>query len=829
MTSSNFFQRTVFSLFVVWFACTSLSATTVFGQFVDSQKNPVTFAGVALLAADSTTVVRAALTDEEGQFIFNDISAGNYIIETSVLGFIPFKKHVSIAASDLRTNLGRFSLKENNVALDAVEITGQASQMRFDIDRKVFNIDQNLAAAGASVSEALENIPSIEVDNEGNISLRNSSSVEVWINGKPAGLNEENRAQILQQMPAGSIESVEIITNPSAKYSPEGTSGVINLVMKKQRQSGYFGSVMGGIVYPYQDKVRGNIGANINYNSSLVDAYANIGFRQRKFSNTSNVERFTFAPNTNQTDTLLWINQSGAGQRTSQGLFTRMGVDFHLNSKNTLGASAMLDFNNSSNSTLYSYDTWDYHTPIAEQTKYERLSENTGHRQSYHLNLDYVHEFDGKGSELRVALAYGNFKMGDDASYTQETQLGRSLAYRQLQNNSSNNQNAEFKTDFIKKFGETMKFESGISLNWQDRSSKSQIWQGLEQLPDSLQDYDDFGYGEWIAAAYVTYGAKLGKFNFQVGTRGEYANISVLSRKAETDAFTAKWKDYFQIYPTAFISYALPNDNELQINYTRRIHRPRGRQLSAYRDVSDSTNISYGNPDLNPEFANALELNYIKSWTEHVLSVSAYYRYTTDIIQRVRFQSPTNSLVMENTFENIAKSQSTGLELVGKNRLWKWLNLTTTVNLYYSQMDEIVYRDMLLQEKNAAFSWNTRLIGNILFPLGFSGQIIGYYSSPRVIAQGNTKASYGVDLGIRKSLFNKKLNINFTVRDVFHTRRWQNITWSDTFWQESNVFPAGPQFSLNITYNFGNMKLKNNQNNRNNGENGDMEDDFSNE
>ena len=362
---------------------------TVKGRVVDSQRHPLDYVNVVLTKVGGEAIVKGGITDVEGEFIIQEVPVGLYDLKISFIGFTDYQKHVEITSENPIVNLGTIKLKEDATMLQGVEVTGQASQMRFDIDKKVFNVDQNLASAGASASEMLSNIPSVEVDNEGNVSLRNNSSVEVWINGKPSGLDADNRAQILEQMPAGSIEAVELITNPSAKYNPEGTAGIINLVMKKDRNAGYYGSVQAGVNYPWGAKYPGgNLSANINYNSSLVDAYANIGYRLMNMEGSGSTDRYTFRPNSSRGDTLSHLTQETSDNRTFGGLFVRAGVDFHLTQKQTLGASFTGHFGMNRKSSLSEYTIEDMINNSYQH--YRRDNSENGGRNSYNVSLDYL-------------------------------------------------------------------------------------------------------------------------------------------------------------------------------------------------------------------------------------------------------------------------------------------------------------------------------------------------------------------------------------------------------------------------------------------------------
>ena len=811
-------KRIVLFLVAV-FAVMAMDAAVVKGKIVDAGGSALDFVNVMLTSKSDKSAVYGAISDATGHFEVMNVPAGEYELDITFVGYQTIKRDVSVKSLSDQVALGRLVLREDAKMLGEVEVVGQASQMRFDIDKKVFNVDQNLAASGASASEMLQNIPSVDVDNEGNVSLRNSSSVEVWINGKPSGLTEENRAQILEQMPAGSIEAVEVITNPSAKFNPEGTAGIINLVLKKDRKAGYYGSVSAGGMYNIGSPAPGaHVGANFNYNSSLVDFYVNLGLRYMSHESDNVTDRYSFERlpldsyddvRDQWGDTLSYLNTLSASRRSFLGLFGRMGADFHISKKSTIGISLMGHggTNNSANANTYTNVLWG----AMDTTMYLRTNQQAGMRPSYSASLDYAYEIDSKGSEVRTSIEYSGHKRSGDYVYVQEALQGYSPEYTQIQRADGRNQSVRYKLDYTQKIGQTQKVEAGLYGSWQQRLSPSRAW-NMEGEDSLLIQFNDFDYEEWIGAMYATYGAKFGPFSMSLGLRGEYTNTYVRTRDVEEEsAWSSTRRGYFEVYPTAFLSYAFPNNHELQANYTRRINRPRGRQINSFRDMSDSTNISFGNPLLDPEISSAVELNYLKTWDDHAISAGLYYRFSDNAIERVRYLDDN---VMYSTFENVSRRQSAGLEVVAKNKVTKWLNLTTTVNCYYAAMDSVFYDTNLdgeldlLYPFQQSFSWNARLMANFLIPMGWSAQLTGMYRSADVVAQGKMNSQYVVDLGVRKSFLDRKLNLAISVRDLLNSRRWASTTWGDNFWQYSSHEPRGTMFSVTLTYNFGNMRAK---------------------
>lgn len=820
-------KKTFFLLLALIVTYPAFALYIIRGTIIDnSTQEPLDFVNVALYKTDSSTPAAGVVTDNKGNFTLPQIANGKYTLKVSFVGYNSISLPLKVDSKEL--NMGTIKLIQNSKTLNEVQVLGQGTQMKFDIDKKIFSVDQNIASAGGSASEVLQNIPSVDVDNDGNVSLRNNSSVEVWINGKPSGLTADNRAQVLQQMPAESIESIEIMTNPSAKFNPEGTAGIINIVLKKNRRAGYYGSVSAGGMYSQGAKPGGNLGASFNYSSSKIDANVNLGYRSHSFVGGSETNRY----NLSGIDTLSVLSQNSNMNRNYGGLFLRAGVDYHINSKHTISLSGFGMAGSGSGTSDIDNVFTNYDTKAIIR-HYTRDIEDNGTRRNMNLSLDYKWDMDKKGSNLLASISYSAHKMGGDDHYTQ-TDIGSNNIVTQDVTQSADGSNKEwlFKMDYTKKFNEIAKLEAGWQSTIQNRNSPAYAYNNLTNS-EILAYYNEFNYDEQIHAAYLTFGTKLlEKLSFQGGLRGEY-----LMRSADNttkDLLGAKstssvdFSPSFRLFPSVYFSYSLPKGNELQLNYTSRINRPRGRQINPFRDYSDSTSISYGNATLTPEYANSLEFNYLKSWEEHSLSATAFYRFTDQVIQNVQF---VNNETMESTFMNLARSTSSGIELVAKNRLFKIVNLTSSLNLFYNKLDSSEYvspydatiTTSIPSQKN--FTWSGRVMANIILGKTTFAQISGDYSAPQLIAQGRQTASYAIDLGLRKTFLERTLSLNLMVRDLLNSRKRNTVTWGDGFYQTNNSYFNGRMIGLTVTYNFGNMKPKmadRKKTEMNNKENNDM-------
>ncbi len=434
------------------------------------------------------------------------------------------------------------------------------------------------------------------------------------------------------------------------------------------------------------------------------------------------------------------------------------------------------------------------------------------------VELGYKHDFS-KNSNLDMTVSWNTWNMDGNSIYRQYSffpDSSETYSY-QRQESDVNSHNWEVQADYTNAFSENSKVEAGYKGTFSHQNSPVETYSGITE-EDAQPDenlYNRFLYDQDIHALYATYSGRIEKFGFQVGLRGEYSCVTTKSLgyeevKSEVPSYK---DDYFSLFPSLFLSYALPAGNEIQVNYTRRISRPWGHQLNPFMNVTDSTNISYGNPYLSPQYSNAFELNYIKNWDSHMLSVSAYYRNTGDVIQRISYLEDN---IMKSTYENVAKTQSAGAEFVIKNNFSRKLDLTTTVNLYYNKLDGFSYlpegaTQAVTGKSNEDFSWNARMIANLILPASISLQVTGNYNSRQLIAQGYRKSRYSLDAGIRKAFLDRKLSLSVNARDLLNSRKFKTKTSGEGFRQYAQNWRTGRTVGFTLTYSFGNMKASRNR------------------
>ena len=800
--------------FIIFFllclcAYTGWAQGIVKGKILDRQKSePLGFVNIKVTEQGSDKFAGGGITDAGGNFNVSGLKDGKYTLSLTFMGYKDVTRQFEITPAKREVQFKLLYMAEDAKQLNEVTVTGQRATMKLEVDRKSFDVGQLISNAGQAASDVLDNITSIEVDNDGNVSLRGNSSVEVWINGKASGLTSDNRAQILQQLPAESIERIEVIDNPSAKFSAEGSAGIINIVLKKDRKAGYYGSVQAG------GDTRGgaNTSFNVNYNSRLIDSYLNIGYRHR--ANTGHMESQQTSNAYNQT------YDSDSKQR-GNNFFTRAGVTLHATTKDDFSLSGML-MHGGGNS--HSYTPYIY-TAVANglnNYQLDRLNRSRTGMDMRYGEFNYRHSFNDKHF-IDFTADLSSWKMNGDNWYQDSTvvvgidDVTYSYQYRPQY---INNHRKELKLEYENQVTKNFKIEAGYNGNFSRENTPQESYMdntsfdGTNASEDKLF-FNRFIYKQDLHAFYTTLSYKFGALSLMGGLRGEYWRINTESYtwEQEHDASLREQpfkKDYFQLFPSVFMSWQMTETQQLQLNYTRRLRRPWGGQLNSFRDTRDATTVSFGNPYLTPEFSNSFSLNYLKQWNEHSLLVSAYYRPTTDVIQRISYKNQEDGLFYQ-TSMNVAKSVSTGLEMTVKNKLWRILDLTTSANAYYYRLNGFSYDidgQTVTGNSDHNFTWNARMTASLMLPYDISIQTTGRYTARQVITQGYRKANYSIDFGARKNFFNKLFTLSVNCRDLLDSRRFETFTSGPNFTRHQINRRGGRRVSMTLTWNFGNMKQK---------------------
>lgn len=822
-----------FALLAVAFAMAQTVVTGTVADAATGEQLPFVNIRVSRSGAPAK-VVKTVATDEQGAFSIERLSAGSYDVTFTFVGYKTASRSVSLSKGQPALNLGTVALETSTSQLGEATVTAERSTMRLEVDRKSYNIGADLSNVGASASDALENIPSVEVDQDGNISMRGSSSVEVWINGKPSGLNADNRAMILQQMPAETIDRIEVIDNPSAKYSAEGSAGIINIVLKQDRRAGYFGSVqVGG-----NTALGANASGNINYNSKWVDFNATLGYRHREDKNGSVINQQYIDALGNPTS---YQRSETDGRNRGNNIFARGGITLHASKKDdiTLSGNMMQGWGKDWSDTPYYYGNIVSGTEVPTQTLWRR-SDSDRPMRMLNADLDYRHSFSEK-HYIALHLSRGQWKSDFTNIYRDSTVTVGSDAvpynYQRTEQNINNRWTA-VKLDYENTINEHWQVQAGYNADLHREKTPQQLfadntsYNGTQASEDE-KFFNRFTYDYDVHALYATTTMKYGKWGAMVGLRGEYWTTSTLSKDYEQEhgakpVGQPDKRRFFQLFPSVFLSYQITPNDQLQINYSRRLRRPWGGELNPFMDTRSATNLNFGNPDLTPEFSNAFSLNYLRTWREgaHSMLVSAFYRPTDDVMQRLNYRMPDDFVDADgqpietrllSTSKNVTKSTSTGGEVTVKNRFATWMDLNTTVSAYYYHLDAFDYEiiDPLYHQpvpvsgrNENRFTWSARLQANVRLPQDWSIQATGRYRSREAVSQGWRDPSYGLDMGIRKSFLKKTLMLALNCRDVLNSHRFEQDSATPTFTQHAEFRRHSRKVNLTLTWNFGNIQRK---------------------
>jgi len=772
------------------------------GVLKDAQTNEtIPFATAVLINKTTKTNAKVAQTDVNGAFTMTDVPAGTFTFKISFVGYQTMvRDNITITANSGTINFGEIKMNasKGNV-LSEVTVTGQKAAMQMGIDKKVFSVDQSLVSEGGSAGDLLQNVPSVSTDIDGNVSLRGSSGVKVLIDGKPSLIAGGNVAQILQSIPASSIESVEVITNPSAKYDAEGQSGIINIVLKKNTKLGFNGSA--ALTAGNRDNYNAN--TNLSFQNSKVNLYGNYSYR---YGNRlgGGFQDITYLNSTNST---AFANQNTSTNSLDKGHNVKAGLDYYLAPKSVLSLSG--GFNNRVNDRDELININQLGTALNPVLLSNRNNATTGDGNSYDLNLDFNQKFKKPKEELTFNFGYSNGTNNNYQTYnTNVTNLnGNTVNLNpslQRITNTGDNSNYNIQLDYTLPLGKAGKMEAGyrsqIRLGNNDQYADS-VLVNTNVYVQNNKLINDFNSKDQVHALYLNYQNQIKDFGYQLGLRAEDARLDTYLQGYQNNILTGNEGNihYKRLYPSIFLTQKLKGEQQLQLSYTRRVNRPRPWDTNPFLDVSEPLNYRAGNPNLLPEDVHSFELGYSKYWKKVTLTSSLYFRQTNDVIQRVR-SVPDASGIITTTPQNLTQQINSGLELIGRFDLIKDLNFTTNVNLYQSKFDGDARFNIA---DRSGFSWNANLTANLTVAKNVSLQMRGDYRAPEVMAQGRRNAMYGLDAGAKYDFPNKKASLSFNVRDVFNTRRWSMTTDDNFTYIDFQRRMQGTMGNLTFSYRFG--------------------------
>ncbi len=764
---------------------------SISGIVVDLENgSAMPFVNVVLLQAADSSVVTGGLTDEKGAFRLSNILKGEYILRCKFIGYTELYKNIKVQGTERQMELGVLEISPSSFSKSEVVIEVERKLLETSIDKRIFNVDEDLSSKGGSAQDVLQNVPSVEVDQDGGISLRGNSNVIILIDGRPSTLSGGSRGAVLGGIPAESIERIEIVTNPSAKYDPDGMTGIINIVLKKNRLRGINGNV---------SVSRGTGNSNttsfgINYRTSKVNVFANYSNRINDgFRNFFSYRERVLG------DDLEIFDQSRYGRDINSGNTLKTGLDYTINDNQVAGFAITYGDNNRGRYGLLSNDM----STNANGTRlwYRNSTEDTKNN-SLDINSNYQWRFKDKKGEMFLDVTHSRSQGRMVGLYDEFAFSGNQtgLYYTERLDNPESSNITTAAWDVVNRFKKENQIEYGLKaiINSNDRTQYREIYDfDNSQFYPDVNINNEFRLVEQIYSAYGIYAQKLKKFHYQVGMRLEQALV-----RPQLLTTNQNFKnDYFSFFPSVHIVLPLQNKKDLFVSYSRRISRPGMGNLNPFVEFTDPFNLRYGNPALRPEYTNSFEVGYNQDLKKLALNNTFYYRHSYDVLQRVIvFDSLGRSAV---TWDNLEQSINWGYEGVATYKPTKWWRNMFSVNVYQLY---IRTNNPLLQN-NSGINWNAKLTTSFdLWNKTASIQINGRYTARRITPQGFAQPGPSLDISFQKSFLDKKLDLTIRVSDILDTQRMWLLTEIDGVYQERIFKWETRRLFITLNYKFGRMQ-----------------------
>jgi len=754
---------------------------------------PVEYATVSVYNMADSSLIDGTITNAKGAFELKKLKPGKYFVEVSFIGYnkaavrnIPINKNRKVA--DLKI----VALRQSSESLDEVVVTSERLPVQYQIDKKIIPVSKQITAASGTAVDVLENVPSVSVDIEGNVSLRGNSNFTVLVDGKPSILDASD---VLEQMPASVIENIEIITNPSAKYDPEGTAGIINVITKKNKGNGLNG------VANFNLGTQENYGGDflINYRKKKWNWNFGLDYNNRGFSGTNESEN-----RTEQNDTTNYVLSNGDSEMSRLGYGIRTGFDFDIDEFNQISFGFRYGKRDMERGSDQNYE--EYSLPGDANEFYDSKDLWKRKMDFINSNVSYIRKFKGEGHQISTQVSYSHRGDSDEES-TNELKIGDEIISGQRSTEEGPGTRWEIRSDYTLPLGKDSKFEAGYQ--GQIRSSEADTKQFEYNPLNELYEYQasfshDVNYDRNVHGLYTTYASKIGKFGYQLGFRTELTNREI-KYLGEDENFTINRWDFF---PTLHTQVDLGSDNQMMMSYTRRIQRPRGWYLEPFITWTDAYNVRQGNPELDPEYIDSYELGYMKRFGDQSFSFETYYKVTHNKIERVRTVYEDN--VMLSTTENVGKDYSLGMETMLNLSLTSWLKNDLIGNLYHYKEEgnfatkNSAGEDVVQDFSTKSFNWSVRNNTTVIFDKNTRLQLNANYHSPTDWAQGKREAFFTTSAAFKREFFKRKLSATFQVRDVFGTSKHETVYSGNDFYTYSKFKRESPSFHLNLSFKINN-------------------------
>ncbi|MGV6828573.1 MAG: TonB-dependent receptor domain-containing protein [Flavobacteriales bacterium] len=775
---------------------------SISGIVIDKNlQEPIPYVTVAIKSL-SGEIITGGITNEKGVFFIKDIPEGKYKVSIQFIGYITYESEIEITSKNNKINLGSIQLEEDVSQLEEVVVVAEKTTIQQKLDRKVVTIGKDLQTAGSTASEIMNNIPSVNVDQQtGNISLRGNENVRVMVDGK---LSNVPIAQLLKQIPSTSIKQIELITNPSAKYNPEGMSGIINIVLHKNTKLGFNGNVSVGLTYEEQAKFNASI--DLNYRNGKFNFYANYGNNTSKNENYGNV--FRVQQNIQQNFNFLDDRQSN--------LF-KAGVDFYLNDHHTLSffTNQNIFDGNTQGRTQINYLE---DTNFNQTQDFLQLSENT----SSQYNFDYKIDFKKEGHNIELETDYNLFDSNENGIFSY-LETSDQANYQDFV--TTDRERLTINLDYVNPLSETTKLELGLQTRLFNtlidyHSTGLSFNENGEQIPTPNTNFD---YTRNIYSAYATFSKKYKKWTYQLGLRAETVNVDATALETDQTTFETNTyeftNDYIELYPSAFFTYNPSEKNQYQLSYSRRIDRPGIDQVNPIREWSTPLISSLGNSNLQPQFTNSVEINYTRSLKKGSITAGIFYRAIEDEINRTVFIDRTDLSKLIISHDNFDNTNAYGIEISSNLRPTKWWSLNASFDMYQQtqkgfsesidpNLNNPTVNDIqTINTEVDNLAYNFRMFNNFKATKNLSFSAFGFYRGANKSLQFEVEPMYFVNIGARYNLWEGRGTFSINYNDIFDTMKFafegqQPYKQDGEFNWESNTVYVG------LSYRFGGGKYK---------------------
>lgn len=785
--------RIIFQIFFV-FSCLNVFSQNnktgiIKGLLIDSlAKKPVGSSSIRIINTGNNDTLNTLSNSTTGRFELT-VPFGSFIVEINHIGYVTYRPGIiEITEKNGVHDLGVIHMLVFENTLKEVVVQAEKSFMQLSLDKKTFNVGKDLANAGGSASDILMNIPSVSVDAEGGVKLRGSDNVRILIDGKPSGLTSIKGGAGLQMLQANLVERVEIITNPSARYEAEGSAGIINIILKKDKRQGFNGS------FELISGTPTNLGAaaNLNYRKNKINFFVNYGVSYRVNPYYGKLYQEVYAQ-----DTTFILEQNNKGSFTGFNNNIRGGLDYYFTEKSVLTAAYL--YRRSQGKRLMDLHYRDYFftkknlSGIVKRTQKEDEIEPNSE-----FSINYKKGFAQKGHELIGEIKYIDYWENSDQTFTQNhfTPGNSEIIPKRLLQHSLNDEYEKqwlFQLDYTKPLGKEGKFETGVRSSFRNMVNDYIVSEkNLLGVFSPLPGLDNiFVYDENIHGAYGILGNKSRKLSYQAGLRAEWTDVTTTLK--ETNEKNPR--DYFNLFPSAHVTLNMEKDNGLQFSYSKRVRRPFYNDLSPYVTFSDSRNFFSGNPDLDPEFSNVFEIGHIKSFEQGTISSSVYYRSTKGKIDRIRrVDDLGNSITIT---ENLLGESAYGVEFTTGLNLYAWWKFDFNANFFHASIDG---SNILPDYKTTTYSWFTRQTSRFSLNKKLDLQVRMNYEAPQKSVQGRRKSIFFADVAISKEVFKDRGTLTFNVLDLLNTRKSRFVSFGPNFLSDGYGYFRPRQINVSISY-----------------------------